>query len=81
VRAEKPIDNATSALRPIEAIPTPAAKEPAAPTLKAPEPTVAPIGPAVEPAPPAADTRDVPAAETSSGLLRRIESPIGDRTT
>jgi hypothetical protein len=80
VRADKPVDGATS-LKPIETIPTPAAKPDAvAPAPKAPEPTVAPLGPAVEPAPPAADTRDVPAAETSSGL-RRIESVSGDRST
>jgi hypothetical protein len=85
VRADKPVDD-SAALKPIETIPAPAAKQDAvAPKLPAapkptPEPTVAPLGPAVEPAPPAADTRDVPAAETSSGL-RRIEVVSGDQST
>ena len=88
VRAQKPVAPREDAanLRPIESIPTPPAKAeaaapqtPAAPKA-APEPTVAPLGPSVEPAPPAADTRDVPAAETSGGLLR-IEAARGDRTT
>jgi hypothetical protein len=81
VRADKPVDENT-ALKPIETIPAPAAKQdavaPAPPA--APEPTVAPLGPVVEPAPPAADNRDVPAAETSSGL-RRIEVASGDQST
>jgi hypothetical protein len=87
VRADRPVDD-NAALKPIETIPAPAAKQDAvAPAPKAPatpeptpEPTVAPLGPAVEPAPPAADTRDVPAAETSSGL-RRIEVASGDQST
>jgi len=45
----------------VEPIPAPPAKEPAA----AAAPTVAPPGPVVYPPPPANDTRDVPAAETS----------------
>jgi hypothetical protein len=80
-------DNDAATLRPIESIPTPPAKaeaaapqpQPAAPK-PAQEPTVAPLGPSVEPAPPAADTRDVPAAETSGGVLR-VEAARGDRTT
>jgi hypothetical protein len=95
VRAQKPVapqqptaarDEAAN-LRPIESIPAPPAKAeaaapqaPAAAPKPAQEPTVAPLGPSVEPAPPAADTRDVPAAETSGGLLR-IEAIRGDRTT
>ena len=69
VRADKPVEPAIGN-RPVETIPTPSAKEP----------TVAPLGPAVEPPPPAADTRDVPAAETS-GSTRRIEASHGDRST
>jgi hypothetical protein len=95
VRTQKPVapqqpaptrDDAAN-LRPIEPIPTPPAKAeavapqpPAAAPKAAQEPTIAPLGPSVEPAPPAADTRDVPAAETSGGLLR-IEAARGDRTT
>ncbi len=78
-----------SELRAIETIPAPAAQSSAptsAPTstpsraLQPPaapdqEPTVAPLGPAVEPAPPANDTRDVPATETSDfgrGLTNEV---------
>ena len=53
-------------------------REPHPPT--APAPTVAPLGPAVEPAPPASDAKDVPAAETSRRLLR-IVPPAGGHTT
>jgi hypothetical protein len=71
VRVQKPVEGQ------LEAIPAPAAKpEPAATgsgpatksTTPAPagEPNVAPLGPAVEPAPPVDSTRDVPAAETSA---------------
>ena len=94
VRAQKPVENKAAndagTLRPIESIPAPAAKEPAPrtppavgedPTPRATQqPTIAPLGPSVEPAPPAADTRDLPAAETSSSLLR-IETARGDRAT
>jgi hypothetical protein len=61
VRAEKPAAEAAAA----EAIPSPVAGG------KAQEPTVAPLGPAVEPAPPVhdlrdqRDQRDVPATGTS----------------
>ena len=94
VRAQKPVENKAASegsnLRPVESIQTPPAKQPAVKPAPAPgddptpratqEPTIAPLGPSVEPAPPAADTRDVPAAETSGGLLR-IETSRGDRTT
>jgi hypothetical protein len=49
-------------------------------------PTVAPLnlqpqsGPAVEPAPPASDPKDVPASETSGRLLR-IVPPVDSHTT
>ena len=88
VRAEKPAD-AGNGLRPMETIPTPAAKDavPApAPAAAGPSPTVAPVapqpqlGPAVEPAPPAADPKDVPAAETSRRLLK-IVPPVDGHTT
>jgi Meckel syndrome type 1 protein len=75
VRAEKPAAaEAGEELRKIEAIPAPAAKEPAAQV--APEPTVAPPGPAVYPPPPASDARDVPTAKTSGTSLPR---PVGPR--
>ena len=83
IRADKPAEGG-SALKPIETIPTPAAKD-AAPA-PAQTPTVAPLnaqpqlGPAVEPAPPAADLKDVPAAETSGRLLR-IVPPVEGHTT
>jgi hypothetical protein len=66
-RAEKPAaDAAAPEMKKIEAIPAPSAKEPAAATAPAgKEPTIAPLGPSVYPPPPAADTRDIPAAETS----------------
>lgn len=65
-RAEKPaVESAAPGLQKVEAIPTPAAKEPAAAAAPRPEPTVAPTGPSVYPPPPASDTRDLPAAETS----------------
>jgi hypothetical protein len=63
VRAERP------AAAPAEAIPSPA------PRAEAAEPTVAPIGPSVEPAPPAHDQRDVPATGTSGRpILRSLHS-------
>ena len=40
----------------------------------------APSGPAVEPAPPAASLKDVPASETSRRLLRMIP-PVAGHTT
>ncbi|MFM8634932.1 MAG: hypothetical protein ACKOEX_09010, partial [Planctomycetia bacterium] len=67
VRARKPVTNDVP--QPIESIPAPAAKEPAASrgtTPSSPEPSVAPLGPAVAPPPPANDERDSPAAETSA---------------
>jgi hypothetical protein len=78
VRAEKPASGGE--LQPVESIPAPAAKAPsaapkaAAPTnedasRKAPEPSVAPLGPVVDPPPPASDDRDAPAAETSGGSV------------
>jgi len=92
VRAEKPAD-ADSALRPIETIPTPPAKNVVpAPSAATPSPTVAPLntqpqldaqpqlGPAVEPAPPAAHLKDVPASETAGRLLR-IVPPVEGHTT
>jgi len=92
-RVEKPAESAAD-LRPIENIPTPAAKD----AVSTPSPTVAPLstqpqlntqpqpntqpqlGPAVEPAPPAADPKDIPAAETSGRLLR-IVPPVNGHTT
>jgi hypothetical protein len=83
VRAEKP---ATAAgMQPLESIPTPAAKEPAAAPAagqpaaseapkKSPEPSVAPLGPAVDPPPPAGDGRDAPAAEKTGGGVTRAVS-------
>ena len=59
VRAERPATEAA----PAEAIP--------APRAEAAEPTVAPIGPSVEPAPPAHDQRDVPATGTSGRPILR----------
>jgi hypothetical protein len=79
-RAQKPVENPTSALRSIEPIPGPAAAS--SPSAVAPveqAPTIAPPGPAVEPAAPAHDLRDVPAAKTSgTGFLRPIPA---DHTT
>jgi hypothetical protein len=81
IRVDKPAEGG-SALKPIETIPTPAAKD----AVPAQTPTVAPLnaqpqlGPAVEPAPPAADLKDVPAAETSGRLLR-IVPPVEGHTT
>jgi hypothetical protein len=80
VRAEKPAED----LRAVETIPTPTATD--ASPAPAPSPTVAPLqsqpqpGPAVEPAPPAASLKDVPAAETSRRLLR-IVPPVAGHTT
>ena len=88
IRAEKPAE-AGAALRSIETIPTPAAKDPVpgptkAPTTASPTPaqtpTVAPLGPAVEPAPPANDVKDVPASETSRRLMR-IQPPLVGHST
>jgi hypothetical protein len=92
VRVEKPATTAGE-LRSIETIPTPAAKDAApAPAAAKPGPTVAPLntqpqlnaqpqsGPAVEPAPPAADVRDVPASETASRLLRIVPQADGHTT-
>ena len=72
------------------AVPTPAVIEqpairlPAAPAPAAQgpvgQPTIAPLGPAVEPAPPAGATRDVPAAETA-GRLMRIVPRVDDHST
>jgi len=59
VRAEKPAAAA-------ETIPSPAARED-----EPRQPTVAPLGPTVEPAPPAHDERDAPAAEASGRPLLR----------
>jgi len=87
IRAEKPAE-ASNDLRPMETIPTPAAKD-AGPTpapAAGQSPTVAPVnpqqqsGPAVEPAPPASDPKDVPASETSRRLLR-IVPPADSHTT
>jgi hypothetical protein len=65
VRAEKPAAEADAA----EAIPSPSARGAER------EPTVAPLGPVVEPAMPAHDTRDVPATGTSGRpLLRSLNS-------
>jgi hypothetical protein len=65
VRAERPAADAVQA----EAIPSPA------PRTESPEPTVAPVGPSVEPAPPAHDQRDVPATGTSGRpMLRPLHS-------
>jgi hypothetical protein len=69
VRAQKPVEGQ------LETIPAPAAKSESAGSAAVPaedslspkqEPSVAPLGPAVEPAPPAGSTRDVPAAKTSA---------------
>jgi hypothetical protein len=57
VRADRPAVEATG--------------EAAAEAIPSPEPTVAPVGPAVDPAPPAHDQRDVPAASTSGRPLLR----------
>ena len=54
-------------------------EEAAAESIPSPEPTVAPVGPAVDPAPPAHDQRDVPAASTSGRPLLRSLS--GGHTT
>jgi hypothetical protein len=66
------------------AIRLPAAPAPAAPapSVQAPagQPTIAPLGPSVEPAPPAGATRDVPAAETA-GRLMRIVPRVDDHST
>jgi hypothetical protein len=86
VRAEKPAD-AGGDLKSVETIPTPAAQEPTAAPTRAPTPTQAPTvaplnaqpGPAVEPAPPAATLKDVPAAETSR-LLRIVPQVEGHTT-
>jgi hypothetical protein len=65
VRAERPAAAADQA----EPIPSPT------PRAEAVEPTVAPIGPSVEPAPPAHDQRDVPATGTSGRpILRSLHS-------
>jgi hypothetical protein len=65
VRAERPATEAA----PAEAIPSPT------PRAEAAEPTVAPVGPSVEPAPPAHDQRDVPATGTSGRpILRSLHS-------
>jgi hypothetical protein len=72
-RAEKPAD--TGSLSRIEPIPSAAAAEPSATVPDEGAPTIAPVGPAVEPAPPVHDPRDVPAAGTSgTGFLRPIPS-------
>ncbi|MDA1040302.1 MAG: hypothetical protein O3A37_08460, partial [Planctomycetota bacterium] len=60
VRAEKPVEDG------LEPISTPEARSPAAGPEGSSEPSVAPVGPAVEPAPPVGSSRDVPAAETSA---------------
>jgi len=68
VRAERPAAEAADAQRP-EAIPAPAS-----PGVEQ-QPTIAPPGPAVEPAPPAHDQREVPAAATSGRpILRPVHS-------
>jgi hypothetical protein len=80
-RAEKPAADADAgtALRRIESIPSPAASEPAASIPAEKAPTVAPVGPSVDPAPPAHDPRDIPAAGTSGrGVLKPITA---DHTT
>ena len=59
VRADRPAAEATGS-ESAEQIPSPAASQ---------EPTIAPLGPAVEPAPPVHDQRDVPAANTSGRPL------------
>jgi hypothetical protein len=86
VRAEKPATTAGE-LKPLETIPTPAAKDAApAPAAVKPAPTVAPlsaqpqVGPAVEPAPPAASLKDVPASETAGRLLRIVPQVDGHTT-
>jgi hypothetical protein len=79
---EKPV---TSVAPTTETIPSPTAAAPSAkvPTATIPSeptPTVAPAGPSVEPAPPAHDLRDVPAAKASgAGFLKPI--PVSDHTT
>jgi hypothetical protein len=75
--AEKPLaDSAVAA----EAIPSPSAAVPSVTVPAEPTPTVAPAGPAVEPAQPAHDLRDVPSAKTSgAGFLKPILTP--DHTT
>jgi hypothetical protein len=76
-RAERPLGSGTEGVRSAETIPTPSAKDVGATgsgSTATREPTVAPLGPSVEPAPPASDPKDVPAAGTS-GHLRRIEVP------
>ncbi len=87
IRAEKPTDTGNE-LRSLETIPTPTGKDAAAAPAPAvgQSPTVAPLnlqpqsGPAVEPAPPASDPKDVPASETSGRLLR-IVPPVDSHTT
>jgi hypothetical protein len=59
VRVEKPVAEAATA----EAIPSPPARG------EEQAPTVAPLGPVVEPAPPTHDERDVPATGTSGRPL------------
>ena len=83
VSAERPIAAGVDGARSVETIPTPSAKDPGSfgnGAAAAREPAVAPLGPSVEPAPPAADPQDVPAAGTS-GRLRRIELPAADGQT
>jgi hypothetical protein len=60
VRTQKPVESG------LEPISTPEARPSATDTQAAPQPSVAPLGPAVEPAPPRGSSRDVPAAETSA---------------
>ncbi len=87
IRVEKPTDTGNE-LRSLETIPTPTGKDAAAAPAPAAgqSPTVAPLnlqpqsGPAVEPAPPASDPKDVPASETSGRLLR-IVPPVDSHTT
>ena len=87
IRVEKPTDTGNE-LRSLETIPTPTGKDAAAAPAPAvgQSPTVAPLnlqpqsGPAVEPAPPASDPKDVPASETSGRLLR-IVPPVDSHTT
>lgn len=80
VRADKPAGEAGN-LKSIEPIPAPAASAPAAAaTPVETTPTVAPLGPAVDPPPPAHDERDVPAAKTSAPGRGLIAIP-SDHTT
>lgn len=81
IRAEKPAADAGT-LKNIEPIPAPPARQPAAAAAAPVEntPTVAPLGPAVEPAPPVHDERDVPAAKTS-GPGRGLIAIPSDHTT